>query len=115
MAYHDILVILAVIGHGSAGDARLVGERGHFGRGQVEKEWRTGDGDTAEDEVSPVFVINLWQEASHPVILQRLVLSGSDHAVTDGFWTRLDPDVLVGQETCGLGQEYHFRWELTRS
>ena len=51
VANDDILMILVVIVHSSAGDARMGGEGGHFGRGQMEQEWRTGDGLTMEDAI----------------------------------------------------------------
>ena len=88
VANDDILMILVVILHSSAGDARMGGQGGHFGRGQMEQEWRTGDGLTLEDAILTVFVFYLGQETSHTIIIcDPLVLSGSYQTVTDGFWT----------------------------
>ena len=69
VANNDILMILVVILHSSAGDARMGGQRGHFGRGQMEQEWRTGDGLTLEDAILTVFVLYLGQETSHTIII----------------------------------------------
>ena len=69
VANDDILMILVVILHSSAGDARRGGQRGHFGGGQMEQEWRTGDGLTLEDAILTVFVLYLGQETSHTIII----------------------------------------------
>ena len=69
VANDDILMILVVMLHSSAGDARMGGQGGHFGRGQMEQEWRTGDGLTLEDAILTVFVLYLWQETSHTIII----------------------------------------------